>query len=266
VDFVATREEFRSAKGSRVLLGHCWCLWRWDSALCGSVVWGRPGADDVRTLLELYRLQLSLAPRSDVVTDASRIAGFAPDVFALLADSLRELLPGMARRIRKHAIVPPAGLVGAAIAGLYPLLRSGPDWIPAADLTEAFTWLDTGPARAALPAVERLISGLAGRSATMHRLHDYLRRRLKEANVNGAALALGMSRRALQRALAAERTRFRDQLNRVRIEEARRGLLEDKKLERLALELGYSSASHFASAYLAATGETPSDFRARHRI
>ena len=97
-------------------------------------------------------------------------------------------------------------------------------------------------------------------------LRRHLMVELAQTSLAHAARALAMSTRSLQRQLAAAGTSLRLELERARFERARAQLVaSDVKLEALALELGFASPSHFASRFRRAVGETPSQYRARHR-
>jgi len=263
---VTDPEAFRTAPIGRYYVGPSWAVWCWDATLCGSIVWGRPSLEEARGLVRMFEIERLLAPRFDAITDASRMALVTPAAFAVVAEFVRERLPVLAPCLRKSALVTPAGIIGAALAGLYPMLLAGVSWRPVTTAAEALAWIDSDAARAAAAALAALAAQVTGGSALLHALHAYLRAHLTDASIDGAASALHLSRRSLQRGLTSAGTRFRDQLDAVRIDEARRRLAEsDDKLEAIAAELGYSSASHFGSSYAAVTGETPGQYRARYR-
>jgi AraC-like DNA-binding protein len=97
-------------------------------------------------------------------------------------------------------------------------------------------------------------------------LEQYLVANLAGATLERAARTLGMATRSLQRQLNAARASFRGELERTRIDAARRRLAEsDDKLEVIADELGFASPTHFSARFRALTGELPSDYRARSR-
>jgi AraC-like DNA-binding protein len=259
-------DAFRSAPRGHYFVGPTWLVWCWDESLCGSIVWGRPSEDEARQLVSLFAIEAGLQPGFDVVTDASRMELVTPLAFAVVADYIRRQLPMLGKHMRKNAIVSPPGLIGAAIAGLYPLLGANLSWRPVTTMQQGLEWIDSPAARAAAPELAALADALCGRSSLLFGLHTYLRAHLGDATLDGAATALRSSRRSLQRSLTNSDTCFRDELERVRIDEARRLLAEsDDKLEAIAAQLGFSSPSHFGTAFRTATGELPSEFRARYR-
>lgn len=82
-------------------------------------------------------------------------------------------------------------------------------------------------------------------------------------SIEGAAEALQMSVRTLQRELSRAGTTFRVLTNIVRLRRAKALLAETTaSVTEIALELGYSSSPHFARAFRNATGRSPSEFRA----
>src|SRR5580658_3454640 len=148
---VAEPDAFRAAPLGRYCAGPCWVVWCWDESLCGSIVWGRPSEAEARALVRMFDIEAALTPPFDVVTDSSRMELVSPAAFAVVAEYLRRRLPVLVPLIRKNALVAPPGLIGAAIAGLYPLLGLAPSWKPVTTMGEALRWFETDSARAAGP-------------------------------------------------------------------------------------------------------------------
>jgi AraC-like DNA-binding protein len=103
--------------------------------------------------------------------------------------------------------------------------------------------------------------------------HSNLRARVEDAiiqalphgraNVDEIAGRLGMSRRTLARALAAEGLTFSELLDELRAALAKRYLSEDElPISQIAWLLGYREASSFTHAFGRWTGSTPRQFRA----
>jgi AraC-like DNA-binding protein len=77
---------------------------------------------------------------------------------------------------------------------------------------------------------------------------------------------LGRSERSLQRDLATAGTSFRDDVRRARAHAATILLVDtDLKLEAVARKVGYTSMSHFASAFRDVIGELPLAYRHARR-
>jgi AraC-like DNA-binding protein len=263
-------EGFRADPRGTYVLGKTFLAWCWDETLCGSSLWGRPTEADIRELLPFYDLDWStsaMAPRFDVVTDASRVESVAPGAFAAVFAYFTRRMPEIAPRIRQNALIVPEGLSGAMIAGMYPLLPASPAWKPFYDAGAGFRWLDRPDAAEVASEVGRIVTASTRSSPVVHALRSYLVEHLAGVTLDDAARALGLSPRSLQRQLAGAATCLRTEIDLVRVQKATRRLIEaDVKLESIAAELGFASPSHFTSRFRQLTGETPSEFRARHRL
>ncbi len=204
----------------------------------------------------------ALAARYDVVFDVATLSGFDASNFRLLRDFLVERMPTLRERTRRFAMVRPAGMIGATMTGLFH------DWVRApmtGDLFEAradaFAWLAVPAADA--HALEAMHAAVAG-SPLLRRVRDVIDRDLRGATLASAAGELGTSARSLQRHLADHGTAFRDELIHARIAAARRMLLDSNaKLEAIARELGFTSASAFIAMFSRVAGESPDAFRKR---
>ena len=88
-----------------------------------------------------------------------------------------------------------------------------------------------------------------------------------EVDIDGVAASLGLGSRTLQRRLVDEGTTFRGLLAQVRTERARELLVEtETPIIQIALDLGYSSSTHFARAFRKRTGLPPSRFRSMSNV
>jgi AraC-like DNA-binding protein len=83
-------------------------------------------------------------------------------------------------------------------------------------------------------------------------------------DLDGAAEKMKIGPRTLQRALLSEGTSFRELAN-AAVARRSRELLADSHLSvtEIAVELGYSTAAHFARAFRKQSGQSPSEFRTR---
>lgn len=85
-------------------------------------------------------------------------------------------------------------------------------------------------------------------------------------SLGATAAALGLGPRSLQRRLAAHGIRFRGLCDELRIEAARKLLLDSSLgLAEIAHRLGYSQPSAFHRAFMRAEGSTPREFRLETR-
>jgi AraC-like DNA-binding protein len=111
-----------------------------------------------------------------------------------------------------------------------------------------------------------MIDALDGESPTLRRLRRHLAVSWRKADVAGAARALSISPRSLQRALQEAGTSFRFERDRARVRAAEALLVDgDAKLDAIAATLGCSARSSFFALFRRHTGETPDEFRARRR-
>jgi AraC-like DNA-binding protein len=97
-------------------------------------------------------------------------------------------------------------------------------------------------------------------------LRSHLDGHLGGISVSGAAGALGMSERTLQRKLGEVGTTFQDEMAEARIRAAKRMLLDgDAPLTAIAFDVGCASLQHFSALFRKRTGQSPSDFRRQSR-
>jgi len=87
------------------------------------------------------------------------------------------------------------------------------------------------------------------------------------ASISSVADNLGMTVRTLQRRLDDESARFTDLLDRVRVREVNRYMVQRRlRLTDIADALGYASLSAFSNWYSRRFGESPRSFRARGKL
>lgn len=103
------------------------------------------------------------------------------------------------------------------------------------------------PAPATLPPVERILG--------------YLRQNLGNASVSGAARAIHVSRRSLQRLLHAERTTFRALVVQARVECAKALLITDRPLGSISVAVGLRKPEQFRRQFRDAVGMSPKEWR-----
>ena len=214
-------------------------------------------------MLPLYdAIAAAVAKDYDLVTDVSRIELIERGAFDTIARYVMKRMPERGREIRRHALIRPAGLVGALSAGFFALFTPPFEWKDVLGLDDAFHWLGGGKAA----EVERLISSLYASTPELRRLREYISLHLQSASVSGAVRALAMSERSLQRHLEQQGTSFRQELTRARVQAAQTFLAEsDEKLDSIARRVGCASGSNLGVIFRRLTGETPSHYRERMR-
>lgn len=252
----------------RYWTGRRYCVFSRSPTLLGFACWGRPDTDDVRELLRACAIGLrpGMTPYRWLV-DIRGLEAVEPATFALFAAYTRENGSILGQNILKQAQLRPDGIVGAIVAGFARVARlSYPDRV-FTDVGEALEWLDVEHEEgvALLAQIEQIVR----ESRDGYPVVGRIRRQLSEGEplkIEAAADRLGMSTRSLQRLLREAGTTYRAEVEAFRIARARDLLRNgERSLTWVALELGFSSVQHFATAFRRAHGETPSVWRSRHR-
>lgn len=125
--------------------------------------------------------------------------------------------------------------------------------------------------RTASPELQTIVQAahaLGAADATIaSRVRTYLRAHIRdEVDATKIAAALAMPARTLQRKLQVEQTSLRELSTRVRIEIATEMLADDDAtIAEIGDRVGYAQPASFTRAFVAATGETPQDYRKRTR-
>jgi AraC-like DNA-binding protein len=246
--------------------GRNFLVWNFSPKLGGAVLWGRPTETDLERMFSLTDAYHRDAPACDIVTDVSRVESIEGTAYGTLIRLGRERLGFFSSTSRRHAIIRTEGLVGALAEGFFPLLGARHSWKIFENHDTAFRWVAQPEGVKAWSELEPLIDQASGMKPELRQLRDYLRTRLQSARFADAAYALGMSQRTLHRTLLAAGTGFRDELNALRVDVARRMLVEtDYKIENIAHRVGCSSHAHLATLFRRNTGQTPSDYREQVR-
>jgi AraC-like DNA-binding protein len=232
--------------------------------------WRVPHSSDGRNARDLPTVvRLTTLPETwndpdgyDILVDWSGIEGLDPPAFAELLKHLKRLLDATTR-LRRAAIVRAPGMAGAIVAGVFH------DEVPRsraalfADRVEAFAWL--GLAEDVRKRVVHLLDTHLAAPPFLRALRDRLACR-GSATLGSEARALGLSERTLSRQLHEAGTSFRGELERARVRAAEALLVDTQlKLEAVARQVGFASRTHFSQIFRRATGESPSEFRARRR-
>lgn len=269
----STLEELARDPVGRYVAGDSFAHFCAAPSLWGVVLWGRPDGDQA---MELGRsLVLELRPPAEphvALFDASRLVGSDPAAFRAAERYLGHFGDALGAYIRRLALVRPAGMSGAVVAGAFDVL---PRPFPVAvwdEAAAALEWLAEGepepgfsPELAAAQIAE-LADLAAAAPGLVAGLHAFLDDNLGGARLGAAAAALGVSPRTLQRKLAEAHTSFSDELAAARIRAARRLLIDsDEPLTAIAFEVGCKSLQHFSALFRRRVRESPSAFRARHR-
>jgi AraC-like DNA-binding protein len=251
----------RRAPVGRAIAGPSFALWCGARDLLGVTMFGRPGLADIARLAEVLDAPhpAALAPRCDCLYDASRVERVDAEVFQEYLATLQARARVLRARVRRQALVRPAGLTGAIVAGVAEVAAPGIDARVFERLDDALAWLGREHALAGdIDAlVESLRGGLSGRLRPML---------VAGADVAGAARRLGLSTRSLQRQLRDEGTSFRAELEAVRLDRIKTLLTDtDLKLEAIARKVGLAGGPQLTTFFRSRSGETPSAWRSLHR-
>lgn len=260
-------DRFSGDPVGRYVLGPTYLVWCASPTLCGSVAWGAPGERDVRDLCRLFDLSRSIAAGHDVFMDSAGIESVDWSALAILRDYTKSRLEEWSKRIRRQAVIVPPGPSGIILSGLVPFL--GGSAYPLKFFSargEAFAWLSREDVRPAVEQIEALVDEARGVSAMVRALRDHLEGSLLSASVESAARAMAVTPRSLQRELKARGTTFSVELAAARVRAGSMLLAHsDDKIESIARKVGCSSASHFAALFRKTLGETPLQYRTKHR-
>jgi AraC-like DNA-binding protein len=252
----------------RYSIGATHIVWCQSSTLCGSVHWGH--YDDAQATELVSRLAFaahpSLAGGLDILMDSRGVAGFEWSAWELLAGHVRRQLATWNERIRRHAIVVPAGQNGTLLAGMLPML--GPEYAFSffTSLPEAVAWLDRPELPASLDELETIAAAARETAPVLHGLRHYLDQTVANASLRSAARALGQSERTLQRLLQNEGTSFNDELLQARMRAARALLEEgDEPIGTIARRVGYRSSSRLIELFRRELCLTPAQYRTQYQ-
>jgi AraC-like DNA-binding protein len=259
-------KEFLELPRGACFEGEHFAFWHLGT-VSGWRVWGAPDVEDGRALVQcidtLYRPG---SPRYFSLVDLRGLESVSEPGFEVLRDYVDQLRGKMARLLVRQAVVKPAGLVGAMVAGFYVQLPPRHPVRVFDSVAKAARWLNPSDRKALRALVSALRAPPRGAGGTMATLREWLRVNRHHARPDDAARALGLSKRTLQRRLREKGTAFRAQLRQVRVELAERLLRDtDWKLLAIAQDVGFDSSQQFATMFRASTGLSPSEFRGRYR-
>jgi AraC-like DNA-binding protein len=245
------------------LVGESVLVW-FHRRLAGGFAYQRLAHADHALLFQLLGREVIPSPY-DMLVDTSTVEVFDAKSFAFLATFLDTQGRVSLERIRRFALIKPAGLAGAGVAGLfYEKIRKHVDAEMFADRATAADWLGYPVDAPERIDMEQVIDSTFGCSPIVRALRDWLEREVADATLSRAARALATSERTLQRELLRARTTFRAELVQARVRVAETLLTTtDDKVETIARQLGFASVPAFTTSFTKVTGETPVELRRR---
>jgi AraC-like DNA-binding protein len=269
----ASFDEIATSPAGTYLAGPTFVHFCMSETLWGVVLWGRPNADDVASLVRSLALELDApAVRHASIVDARRLEGADLGAFGALQTYVETNGGKLANAVARLALVRPAGLAGAVVSGFFEVLsRPYPVQI-FASAEPGLAWLAEHEAKgldtqAAAAELEALVAEVSSTPAIVVGLRTYLETHLgDEFGIAHAARTLATSERTLQRRLAEAETTFVEEVALARIRVAKRLLLDsDAPLTRVALDVGCASLAHFSALFSKHMGQSPSAWRERSR-
>ena len=232
--------------------------------MCGFSLWGRPDADAMAGLVRVLGVELGAPPHASLV-DVHALEAVEPAVFDQLGAYVATHHAELSRAVRRLALVPPTGgLVRAVVTGFF-RVADAPYPVETFDTPEqALAWLGVDHERESLAdSIVQEVERAMGAPALVRDLRAWLVGHVRDASLERAAQALGVSMRSLQRRLRDESTSFQQEVKEAQLLAAQRMLREtDAAITRIALDLGCSPA-HFSALFRSGTGLSPSAWRAR---
>jgi AraC-like DNA-binding protein len=212
-----------------------WCA---NPSVGGAIAWGTPREADVVSLLEVFDRNRHMTPAFDMVLDMR-------EVEAVDLSALTTLTTWMGRnkdlflRMRVTSIVRP-DVSGFLLAGLLPTIAPSPNFTVLHSSKDIY-------ARLGVPDVEAKLAAALEAARSLSREVQCLRTLLRSSldlSSFAAAKQLGMSERSLRRALAQDKTSFREEVSAARFAVATELLARsDLKVQAVAARVGLSESA-----------------------
>lgn len=237
-----------------------------SSEVNGFAMWGRAEEEDLRRLTHALDAEFRAGtPPHLSFIDFRRVESIDGAAFQILAEYLYRRFEDFSRQVQRQAIVRPAGIAGAIVAGFYDVVEPTYPTKVFATALEAQQWL--GSRDTSLVAqIDALVDQAQGIDPIVRLVREALATGLAEASLERVARQLGLSERTLQRRLTEAGTTFQSEFNLAQVRFAQKLLLEsDVKLTTVALEVGCASLQHFSALFRRHTGDSPSAWREKNR-
>jgi AraC-like DNA-binding protein len=259
-------DEFLRRPVGHYFEGSTFVYWYPELGVNGISLRDCPNSEDIQQLTRLMDAVLPPTGGPHVsFIDARRLSHVEPAAFVSLARYLETRWEAFGLLIQRQALVRPAGLAGAVVAGFYDVLRPSYPARVFDDFDDALTWLGSDASRIAQSALSEIGAHEYGADPLLLSLRRLLERTPGKTSVAIAARELAVSERTLQRRLRAAATTFQDEVRNARVRASQTMMLTgEAKLTTIALEVGCASLQHYSSLFRRATGISPSAWRKRH--
>jgi AraC-like DNA-binding protein len=255
------RRDFVCAPWGHYVSGRTWLAFCHAHEAAGFVAWGRMRVEDTTALLQNLPVRGSPLKRMPCFFDVRRLEEVDPAAFGIFVEHFASAADQIPEVVERAAVVHGAGLSAALAAGFaHAALIS----IPMAMFTEpseALAWL--GADRALGDELDRLQAQAVGVTPLVRDMRALVGTKLGDVSLPAVAAGMGLTPRSLQRRLRKEGASFRAEVNAVRVEVAKKRLLEtEDKVAEIAADVGFTSTNHFAGLFRRMTGESPAKWRA----
>lgn len=258
---VRTVEELLALRRGAFLVGRRYACFFVDPDLAGYFAWGHIVQEDAAEGLRTYGRLLRTAPRA-LLADLTGVSHLDNDAARSAAESIERRLAKYGPLDLAHAVVHPAGLHGATIAGFLSAFPPGFSHRAFASRADALEWLGRSDALEFVNELESRARVRAHAPDEVRRLRELLASDPAGAwTLDRAVQSLRIAKRTLQLRLEQAGTSFREELAAVRLSLVKDRLRGDHKLLAVAIDSGFTSAQHFSRWFRSQTGMTPSEYR-----
>jgi AraC-like DNA-binding protein len=259
-------EHFLRNPLGKVLRRPAFDYWYPRPGVTGYALVGRPGRAGITELDRVIDFVIAREEAHVSLIDARYLDAVDQEMFDAMISSATTRMDGYRRLIERQAVIRPPGVIGAFVMGFHqvlsPLYRACVFESP----NLAVEWLGMDDPASVVAALDALTRNRAHMlDPVVLRLRAYLREYVQCATIGHAAIHLATSPRTLQRRLEHASTSFSAELNQLRVAMAQEAMLSsEKRLARIASDLGCASPQHFSSVFRRLTGESPTAWRRRH--
>ncbi len=162
----------------------------WAKDTFATYIWGRPGVDDARVLVEALLAEMTPHASPHVsYGDLSGLVAIDPEAFATVASYLMSVREISATKITAQTVVYGTGLAATVAAGFFTTYGGKFPYRAFADAGEAAAWLGVAPE--VLAAWRALRAAVAAACVELAELRRWLSTNAHDATLEDAAAALG---------------------------------------------------------------------------
>jgi AraC-like DNA-binding protein len=261
--------EFAESPWRRFVAGKSWLFYGLEPHVFGYSIFGKPDPDDIAEFVRFLDAEggAGRAPHA-VLIDLGRITGIDAKSFDLIVRYIERCRTSLTEWVTQAVLVGPSAIEAmqgafdaALVSGFFGVVSAPFPVQFASNMEDALGALELPRTWAVV--IHAAVQTIANTDGLRIALRGYFSEHLRAPDIDDAARSLGVSTRTLQRRLAPDG--FFSELARARIERARELLLGALPLTAVALEVGFSSAQAFSTAFKRAQGESPSAYRTIHR-